>query len=92
MEDLGALGRRGSIADAINTPGQVVGSSYVDADPTRHAFLYEDGSRMIDLNTRIDPALGWLLVTALGINGRGQIVGWGYHQGQLRAFRLQPKS
>jgi probable HAF family extracellular repeat protein len=89
-KDLGALGSRDSIAYGINNGGQVVGASGTDRDRVRHAFLYTDGEGMIDLNTRIDPALGWQLVDATGINASGQIVGWGYHHGQLHAFRLLP--
>jgi hypothetical protein len=29
---------------------------------------------MVDLNTRIDPALNWMLVNALAINDAGQIL------------------
>jgi probable HAF family extracellular repeat protein len=90
MEDLGALGNRDSIAYGINRAGQVVGSSYVDGDLTRHAVLYTDGTGMVDLNARIDPSLGWKLVDAQAINERGEIVGWGYHNGLLRAFLLVP--
>ena len=54
------------------------------------AFLYRDGS-MIDLNTMIDPASGWNLWEATGINDSGQIVGQGRNSvGQLHAFLLTP--
>ena len=53
-------------------------------------FLYSDG-KMIDLNTTIDPASGWRLITATGINDSGQIVGSGKNKaGQSHAFLLTP--
>jgi probable HAF family extracellular repeat protein len=90
MEDLGALGHRDSLASGLNGAGEVVGASYTDSDRIRHAFVYRAGQGMLDLNRRIDPAQGWKLVEAEGINAAGQIVGWGYHRGQVRAFRLRP--
>ena len=47
---------------------------------------------MIDLNTAIDPALGWHLQNAVAINAAGQIAGQGYNAtGQLRGYLLTPK-
>jgi hypothetical protein len=45
---------------------------------------------MIDLNLLIDPTTGWVLNEASGINESGQIVGWGLHNGQTRAFLITP--
>ena len=45
---------------------------------------------MTDLNTLIDPALGWQLVYATDINNRGQIVGTGFIGSQVHAFLLTP--
>jgi hypothetical protein len=47
---------------------------------------------MIDLNTRIDPASGWVLNAAFGINNAGAIVGQGTYRDQVdpRAFKLTP--
>jgi probable HAF family extracellular repeat protein len=45
-----------SFAFAINNRGQVVGHSLTE-DGTFHAFLWEDGGPMIDLNSLIAPAL-----------------------------------
>ena len=52
-----------------------------------NAFLYSGGV-MTDLNTLIDPASGWVLEEARDINEPGQIVGWGMHNGQPRAYLL----
>lgn len=45
---------------------------------------------MVDLNTMIDPASGWLLLEARGINDIGQISGWGLRNGQPRGLLLSP--
>ncbi len=45
---------------------------------------------MQDLNDLIDPASGWTLRVATGINDSGQIVGVGAIGGHEHAFRLDP--
>jgi len=45
---------------------------------------------MIDLNTLIPPASGWILQAATAIDERGAVAGYGQFQGQLRAFFLTP--
>jgi probable HAF family extracellular repeat protein len=73
-----------SVAIAINNFGQVLGRS-----GTR-LFLWDDGV-LTDLNSLIDPSLGWSNISASDINDRGQIVGWGYHNGNIaRAFLMSP--
>lgn len=64
-------------------------SSPPPTEPPRHAFLYKSG-RMADLNDLIDSRSGWVLEIASGINDKGQIVGTGTHNGQVRAFVLTP--
>jgi probable HAF family extracellular repeat protein len=90
MEDLSTLGGSSSSALGVNDAGEVVGYSQA-ADGRQRAFLYRPATGMLDLNTRIDPALGWELQEARGINRTGQIVGWGVRNGVgPRAFRLTP--
>jgi probable HAF family extracellular repeat protein len=94
MKDLGTLGAPynfNSIGQGINASGQVVGySSPNDYNlATAHAFV-DSNNTMTDLNSLIDPALGWILNSATGINDSGQIVGFGYHDNNSRAFLLTP--
>jgi probable HAF family extracellular repeat protein len=76
MVDLGSLGGSSGRAFGLNSAGMVVGMSDVSggAGFDYHAFLYADGA-MIDLNTLIDPASGWRLVSATDINDQRQILG-----------------
>lgn len=73
---------------AINTHRHVVGYGR-GADGSEHALLYRDNS-VVDLNTLIDPASGWVLRKATGINDAGQIVGEGDLDGVRRGFLLTP--
>ena len=77
MRDLGTLpGRTESEAHAINNQGQVVGvsSNYETrvGSVNVRSFLWQAG-QMIDLNTLIDPAVGWEILEAVDINDQGQI-------------------
>jgi probable HAF family extracellular repeat protein len=74
--DLGTLGGN-STAFQINSRHQIVGASRLDPE-NNHAFLWENGGPMIDLNELIasNPA-GLTLVGAFNINDRGEITGLG---------------
>jgi probable HAF family extracellular repeat protein len=87
--DLGTLGGANSEALGINDLGQVVGWS-ATSNGTSHAFIYDHMHGMIDLNSLIDPELGWSLSFASGINNAGQIVGGGNLNGQYFAVVLTP--
>jgi hypothetical protein len=56
------------------------------------AFIYTDAHGPVALNDLIDPASGWDLKAAFGINDSGEVVGYGYHNGSdnnhARAFKL----
>lgn len=86
MQDLGTLGAPASRAYGINDAGQVIG---VLLTPTPGAFLWENG-QLKDLNNLIPANSGWVLYEARAINKRGQIVGYGAHNGQVHAFLLSP--
>ncbi|NML60392.1 PEP-CTERM sorting domain-containing protein [Massilia sp. RP-1-19] len=76
MIDLGTLGGGRSFGYGINGLGQVVGSSGLEGDLDMHAFIYSAGA-LTDLNALIDPASGWVLHEARGINDLGQIAAFG---------------
>ena len=89
MKNLGTLpGGTQSFAFGINDRGRVVGASDAKDSPLR-AFIYNDGL-MQDLNELIPAESGWLLTEAKGINESGQIVGYGFINGERRAFLLTP--
>jgi|GEM_PF-1475563 len=79
---------KNSSAAGINDQGVVVGYSS-DYGNDSHAFVWRNGI-LTDLNDLIDPAAGWELLTAADINEAGQIVGYGSHNGETRAFLLEP--
>ena len=86
--DLGTLGGKTSSARAIATDGTIVGTAQ-DSRGNAKAVKWDPGTRQIvDLNSLIDPAQGWVLQVATGINDNGKIVGQGLHNGVLRAFLL----
>jgi probable HAF family extracellular repeat protein len=77
MTDLGNLG--GQITNvtpsSINNKGQIVGVVSGYEGPI-YGFIYTGGV-MTDLNTLIDPASGWTVIRANGINNSGQIIAIG---------------
>ena len=99
MQDLGTItspsGGNGqySYGFGLNSTGVVVGESTYQKNPTSivyHAFVYSSG-KMQDLNALIPAGSGWTLSTAYSINDAGQIVGYGTHNKQQRAFLLTPQ-
>lgn len=74
----------------LNDFAQVVGETHQDSGSLHRAAIYTDGIGIQDLNALIDPAQGWLLRAAYDINERGQIVGWGEHDGSWHGYRLDP--
>jgi probable HAF family extracellular repeat protein len=79
--DLGTLhGDPCSVAEAINSFGQVVGASQSTAggcDFFTSSFLWENGGPSVDLNSLIPPHSGWTLAGAGSINDKGEIVSRG---------------
>lgn len=90
LQELPTLGGDGdTIARAINDRGQVAGSSVAQISgiiPQR-AFLWDPRTGIRDLGT-----LGASNSGALGINNRGQVVGWSgvYNDFVTRAFLWDP--
>lgn len=79
-QDLGVIGNgKYSYASAINAVGQVVGWVSTNPSPSDvHAFLYS-GSELKDVGTFGGSSF------ALGINVKGQVVGYSYVQGSSRS-------
>jgi probable HAF family extracellular repeat protein len=91
MLDLSTLGGINSYSYNVGSGGQVVGASeFETTSGNTHAFLYKGGSGMLDLNTLIDPILGWELTDAAAINDAGQIAGQGLINGEYHAYLLTP--
>lgn len=86
LTNLGAMIPNGnSSAYDINDLGQVVG--WTDTPSGSLAYLYSAGS-MVLLNALIDPASGWTIENAGGINEAGQIAATGCQAGVCYAVRL----
>lgn len=84
--DLGTLpGDSCSNAESVNNHEQVVGTSenrFLCSIPAgEHAFLWERGGPMVDLNTLIPAGADLQLTFAFGINDRGEIIGEGRPEG-----------
>jgi probable HAF family extracellular repeat protein len=74
IKDLGTVhGDACSRAYGLNSRGQVVGGS-TDCHSFLHAFVWEEGGPMLDLNTLIPPDSGLQLTVATDINERGEIL------------------
>lgn len=69
---------------ALNKDGIVVGSFGPNPE-AQHAFVWDKAHGLQDLNTLIPANSGWTLEVASSINDRGEIVGWGDHDGAENA-------
>lgn len=79
-----------SSAYDVNDPGLAVGM-VIPIDTGQHAALWYRG-RMINLNRYVAANSGWFLVEAKAINRRGDIVGWGWKDGEPHAFLLPART
>ena len=74
IHDLGTVGADPcSRGRGLNASGQVVGGSS-DCSNFLHAFVWDDDSGMVDLNTVIPSGSGYQLTNAFNINDRGEIL------------------
>ncbi|HXU03092.1 MAG TPA: hypothetical protein VN903_19135 [Polyangia bacterium] len=86
--DLGTIpGGGNSFGWGVDVYGDVVGWAE-DATDHNNAFVYSTALGMRRLTDLVDPAAGWQLVQANAVNAHGMIVGWGYHNGAPRGFKL----
>jgi len=93
MRGLGTLGGNAGEALGINDAGAVVGWSAVGEES--RAFIWEktnETAAMVNLNDLIPVDSGWILTVATAINNQGQIVGYGFQNGDPneKAFLLTP--
>ena len=88
LQDLGGTGEH-NVARGINASGQVVG---VTGASRSRGVLYTDERGLQDLNTLIDPSLGWVVLAANDVNDTGQVAGYAFNNytGLTHAVRLQP--
>jgi len=78
MTDLGTVaGDACSVANSINSSGQIVGFGAADCNHEDHVFLSENGGPMIDLSTLVVSGPALTLIQALVINDRGEIAAHG---------------
>lgn len=86
------VGGLGSIAEAINNSGEIVG--YVGTGVTTYAALWTvDASgnvTLTNLNSLLPDDTNWVLQEATGINDLGQIVGYGKFNGEEGSWVLTP--
>ncbi|HEY7375911.1 MAG TPA: RHS repeat-associated core domain-containing protein [Polyangia bacterium] len=79
-----------SSATAVNDAGDAVGWAYLEStNTTQVAWILTARTGLAKLNDLIDPASGWNLQTATGIDALGDVVGAGTHNGRQSAFRLR---
>jgi len=95
MTDLGTVGSdKSSHAFGINAKGQVVGQSWFwdgHEVTASHAFLWESGGPMVDLNALVSPGSNLNLTEADFITDRGLIVARGFtHAGDMHTAILIP--
>jgi uncharacterized membrane protein len=91
----GALGLLPGAANGdaydINSSNQVVGwNEYLTSAGRKEVATVWNGPIVTDLNTLIDPSLGWNLTQARCINASGQIEGLGYINGEFRGWVMTP--
>lgn len=91
MRDLGTLGGSRAEATGINNGGAIVGNSMLADDVTQHAFIHEQG-RTRDLHKLTNMPAGWMLVAAIDINDRRQILARACMNEDCVMARLDPRT
>lgn len=93
MRDLGTVaGDKCSVAYGINARSQVVGASGI-CHGSLHAFLWENGGPMVDVNLLVFPKSDTNVIYPFVINDRGEIAAHAVlPNGDLHAILLVPQS
>jgi probable HAF family extracellular repeat protein len=78
---------RDAFAWGVDAQGDVVGWS-MRPDRLSEAFVYSANFGLRRLADFVEPSAAWDLQQASGLNDAGVIVGWGYHAGLVRGFKL----
>ncbi len=88
VDDLGTLGAGSSVGWAVDAAGDVIGW-VATGEHTNVAFVWGPSlGKMTALGDLVDPADGWQLQQANGINSQGVIVGMGVHNGVAVGYQL----
>jgi len=66
-----------SVANSINSQGQIVGFGAADCFNEDHAFLSEDGGPIVDLQSLVSSGSALTLIDAIFINAQGEIAARG---------------
>lgn len=86
MKDLGGFGDAALEIHDLNEHGTLVGTASTEEEGL--VPFMNLGDALVDLNTLIDPALGWHLFSAYANNDLGQIVGYGCQGDNCGLVRL----
>lgn len=86
VRDLGSFGEDTLEIHDLNAHGTLVGTGYIEDDGL--VPFMSLGDALVDLNTLIDPALGWRIFSAYANNDLGQIVGYGCRDATCGLVRL----
>lgn len=90
MEALPSLGTGSSFGNAINNGSEVVGSAFHVGNQIYHAVAWRLGV-ISNLNALLPPGSEWdYMAEATDISDIGQIIGYGYIDGEIRSFLLEP--
>jgi len=88
LQNLGGTGEH-NVFLGINASGVLVGTR---GQSLKRGVRYTDATGLQDLDTLIDPSLGWVILEATDINDAGQIVGYAFSNAtqKTHAVRLTP--
>ena len=91
-QNLGTLGGSSSRAIGISDTGTMVVGDSQTAGGVTTAFLWDSLNGMRNLNTLLDGAssAAWNIRSGLGVNNKGQIVGFGLIGGEIHGVLLDP--